>query len=97
MLTLRRTCTRCSLAPTFPGLYVLAGHSFGGLYIRSFAAQFPVVLGWGEQLERVPTGAPEFRTSLYHHKPQAFAFEMPGDRQTGLAATDHDRIEQSIL
>jgi pimeloyl-ACP methyl ester carboxylesterase len=24
-----------------PGPYVLAGHSFGGLYIRSFAAQFP--------------------------------------------------------
>ena len=24
-----------------PGPYVLAGHSFGGLYVRSFAAQFP--------------------------------------------------------
>jgi hypothetical protein len=24
------------------------------------------------------------------------AFEVPGDRQTGLAAADHDRIEQSI-
>jgi pimeloyl-ACP methyl ester carboxylesterase len=25
-----------------PGPYVLAGHSFGGLYVQSFAAQFPV-------------------------------------------------------
>ena len=24
-----------------PGPYVLAGHSFGGLYVQSFAAQFP--------------------------------------------------------
>jgi pimeloyl-ACP methyl ester carboxylesterase len=24
-----------------PGPYVLAGHSFGGLYVRSLAAQFP--------------------------------------------------------
>jgi pimeloyl-ACP methyl ester carboxylesterase len=24
-----------------PGPYVVAGHSFGGLYVRSFAAQFP--------------------------------------------------------
>ena len=38
---LPRTCTRCLTAPTFPGPYVLAGHSFGGLYILSFAAQFP--------------------------------------------------------
>jgi hypothetical protein len=28
--------------------------------------------------------------SLQHHKPQALAFEVPGDRQTGLAAADHD-------
>ena len=39
--TLPRTCTRCLIAPTFPGPYVLAGHSFGGLYVLSFAAQFP--------------------------------------------------------
>ena len=41
MPTSPRTCTRCLIAPTFPGPYVLAGHSFGGLYILSFAAQFP--------------------------------------------------------
>src|SRR5688500_13135566 len=28
-------------APTSPRPYVLAGHSFGGLYVQSFAAQFP--------------------------------------------------------
>jgi hypothetical protein len=35
-------------------------------------------------------------SSLQHHEPQAVAFEVPGDRQTGLAAADHDRIEQPI-
>jgi hypothetical protein len=38
----------------------------------------------------------QFRFSLQHDKPQALAFEVPGDRQTGLAAADHDRIQQSI-
>jgi hypothetical protein len=58
-----------------------------------------VVLGWSEQLERVPAvtpGVAQFRSSLQHHKPQALAFEVPGDRQTGLAGANHDRIEKSI-
>ena len=58
-----------------------------------------VVLGWGEQLERVPAVTPcvaKFRFSLQYDKPQALAFEVPSDRQTGLAAADDDRIEQSI-
>jgi len=38
----------------------------------------------------------EFRSGLQHHKPQALALEVPGDRQTGLAAADHDRIQQLI-
>jgi hypothetical protein len=53
----------------------------------------------GEQLERVPAVTPcvaQFRFSLQHDKPQALAFEVPGDRQTGLAAADDDRIEKSI-
>jgi hypothetical protein len=37
----------------------------------------------------------QFRTGLRHYKPQALAFEVPGDRQTGLAAY-HDRIQQPI-
>ena len=36
-----RTCTRCFERAHVPGPYVLAGHSFGGLYVQSFAAQFP--------------------------------------------------------
>ena len=39
--TLPRTCTRCFERAQVPGPYVLAGHSFGGLYVQSFAAQFP--------------------------------------------------------
>ena len=35
------TCTRCSTGRRFPGPYVLAGHSFGGLYVQAFAAQYP--------------------------------------------------------
>ena len=35
-----RTCTLLERAH-IPGPYVLAGHSFGGLYVQSFAAQFP--------------------------------------------------------
>jgi len=38
----------------------------------------------------------EFRSGLQHHKSQALALEVPGDRQTGLAAADHDRIQQLI-
>jgi hypothetical protein len=38
----------------------------------------------------------QFRTGLQHHKPQALPLEVPGDRKTGLAAADHDRIQQPI-
>ncbi|HEX5905677.1 MAG TPA: hypothetical protein VFY56_01570 [Propionibacteriaceae bacterium] len=58
-----------------------------------------VVLGWGEQLERVPAvtpGVAQLSSSLQHHKLQALVFEVPADRQTGLAAADHDGIERSI-
>ena len=34
-------CTHCWIVDTFPGQYVLAGHSFGGLYVLTFAATYP--------------------------------------------------------
>ena len=35
------TCTPCCSARHVPGPYVLAGHSFGGLYVLAFAARYP--------------------------------------------------------
>ena len=34
------TCTHCWIVD-IPGPYVLAGHSFGGLYVLTFAATYP--------------------------------------------------------
>ena len=51
---------------TVPGPYVLAGHSFGGLYVQSFAAQYPddvaglvLVDSTGRKSEATPAGSPD--------------------------------------
>ncbi len=35
------TCTPCCTVESVPGPYVLAGHSFGGLYVLTYAARYP--------------------------------------------------------
>ena len=53
-----------------PGPYVLAGHSFGGLYVQSFAAQYPddvaglvLVDTTGRKPEATPTTSPDDESS----------------------------------
>ena len=55
---------------TVPGPYVLAGHSFGGLYVQSFAAQYPddvaglvLVDSTGRKPEAAPATSPEDENS----------------------------------
>jgi pimeloyl-ACP methyl ester carboxylesterase len=43
-----------------PGPYLLAGHSFGGLYVMSFARQYPQEVA-GMVLVDSTGGCPEFR------------------------------------
>ena len=53
-----------------PGPYVLAGHSFGGLYVQSFAAQYPddvaglvLVDATGRKSEATPATSPDDESS----------------------------------
>jgi hypothetical protein len=39
---------------------------------------------------------PDLGAGLQHHKAQSLPGQVPGHRQAGLAAADHDRIEQPI-
>src|SRR4030095_7349391 len=52
-----------------PGPYVLAGHSFGGLYVQSFAAQFPDQVAGMVLLDSTapkPGSAPPTSTDSYN-------------------------------
>ncbi|WP_353509720.1 alpha/beta hydrolase [Intrasporangium sp.] len=53
-----------------PGPYVLAGHSFGGLYVQTFAAQYPddvaglvLVDTTGRKSQATPAGSPDEKDS----------------------------------
>jgi len=47
-----------------PGPYVLAGHSFGGLYIRSFAAQYPDEVAGMVLVDSTAAGRPASTTPV---------------------------------
>lgn len=49
-----------------PGPYVLAGHSFGGLYVQMFAAQFPDEVAG---MVLIDSTAPDARASGYAERP----------------------------
>ena len=58
------------------------------------------VLGGGEQGEGVPArapGVPGFGARLQHYEPQVLTGQVPGHGQAGLAAADHDHVQELIL
>ena len=85
------------------GLQVVGDRVLGGVGVGRGGERHAgqgVVLGRGEQRQRIPAVAPRVAhlgACLQDDEPQPLLGQVPGHGQTGLAAPDHHRVQPPVV